>query len=55
MVLADLLNRKVEQPVIFNPEMCLDSGQLIEAWWKNIQNFYSLSLNIQVLWFTDAV
>ncbi len=42
MVLADLLNRKVEQPVIFNPEMCLDSGQLIEAWWKNIQNFLQL-------------
>ena len=41
IVLADLLNKPIETPIIFNPEMHLDSEQLIGAWWKNIQNFYS--------------
>lgn len=39
MVLADLLDRPLDQPVIFNPEMQLDSVHLIDAWWKNVQHF----------------
>ncbi|AOX96853.1 Bacterial regulatory helix-turn-helix s, AraC family protein [Acinetobacter baumannii] len=42
IVLADLLNKPIETPIIFNPEMHLDSEQLIGAWWKNIQNFLQL-------------
>lgn len=42
IVLADLLNKPTETPIIFNPEMHLDSEQLIGAWWKNIQNFVQL-------------
>jgi AraC-like DNA-binding protein len=45
MVLADLLNQSIDQPIIFNPEMHIDSTQLIHAWWKNIQNF--LQFNAQ--------
>ena len=30
IVLADLLNKPIETPIIFNPEMHLDSEQLIE-------------------------
>ena len=29
IVLADLLNKPIETPIIFNPEMHLDSEQLI--------------------------
>ena len=45
MVLADLLDKPVEQPIIFNPEMHLASTQMIEVWWKNVQNF--LQFNTQ--------
>ncbi|PJG42449.1 AraC family transcriptional regulator [Acinetobacter tandoii] len=45
MVLADLLNQPIEQPIFFNPEMRVESTQLIDAWWKNIQNF--LQFNTQ--------
>ncbi|MBJ9986009.1 AraC family transcriptional regulator [Acinetobacter sp. S40] len=42
VVLADLLKQPVDKPVIFNPEMHLDSEQLIGTWWSNIQNFLQL-------------
>jgi len=42
LVLADLLHQPVNTPVVFNPEMHIDSAQLIAAWWKNIQNFVQL-------------
>ena len=35
------VNRAV-LPVIFNPEMQINSMQLIAGWWKNIQNFLAL-------------
>lgn len=38
-VLADLLHQPVEKSVVFNPKMHFDSEHLINAWWKNIQNF----------------
>lgn len=40
-VLSDLLHRPIHDQIIFNPEMQIDSTQLIDAWWKNIQNFLS--------------
>ena len=42
LVLADLLQQPVNAPVIFNPEMQINSMQLIAGWWKNIQNFLAL-------------
>ena len=39
MVLADLLARPLDQPVLFNPVMPLDNVQLIDAWWQNVQHF----------------
>lgn len=41
-VLADLLQQPVNTPVIFNPEMQINSIALIAGWWKNIQNFLEL-------------
>lgn len=40
-VLSDLLDQPVHNQIIFNPEMQIHSTQLIDAWWKNIQNFLS--------------
>ena len=45
MVLGDLLNQPIERPIIFNPEMQVESTQLIDAWWKNIQNFLQFNLH----------
>lgn len=42
LVLADLLQRPVTSPIIFNPEMQIDSMHLISGWWKSIQNFLQL-------------
>lgn len=42
LVLSNLLHRPVEKPIIFNPQMHIESEQLIAAWWKNIQNFLQL-------------
>lgn len=39
MVLSDLLNQKIETPIIFNPQMELDHQQLLKMWWTNIENF----------------
>ena len=39
LVLADLLDRPIEDSIIFNPMMNLESDQVIGAWWANIQNF----------------
>lgn len=38
-VLADLLNRPINDSIIFNPRMDLNHDQMIAAWWSNIQNF----------------
>lgn len=38
-VLSDLLNQPIHDQIIFNPEMQVQSTQLIDAWWKNIQHF----------------
>lgn len=42
IVLADLLNKPVDCPIVFNPKMNVDADQFIAAWWKNIQNFLQL-------------
>ncbi|WP_151980036.1 AraC family transcriptional regulator [Acinetobacter guerrae] len=42
LVLVDLLKQPIDRPVIFNPEMHLDSEKLIGTWWNNIQNFLQL-------------
>ncbi len=39
VVLAELLDRPLDQPVVFNPEMQLHSVPLIDAWWQNVQHF----------------
>lgn len=56
IVLADLLNKPIETPIMFNPEMHLDSEQLIGAWWKNIQNFLQLKSQYSNFYgFADAI
>ncbi|TCM67080.1 AraC-like DNA-binding protein [Acinetobacter calcoaceticus] len=42
MVLAELIQRPVDAPIIFDPEMPIDSDQMVGAWWKNIQSFMLL-------------
>lgn len=42
MVLSDLLDQPVDQPIIFDPQMHVDSSALIAAWWKNIEQFMQL-------------
>jgi len=42
IVLSDLLKKPIHDPVIFNPEMCMENNQFIAAWWNNVQNFLQL-------------
>jgi AraC-like DNA-binding protein len=41
-VLAELLNKPLEQALVFNPEISLGMTGLMQAWWHNIENFLQL-------------